>query len=564
VRAGRVRVGVSPRGLTSLAVLVGYVAIGFIYLGLRLLLEPEHQYVGYGADPQIFIWSLDWWPHAVTHGENPFVTHAVWAPGSINMTWVTSVPGLALLLSPVTLLAGPIAAYNVAAVLMPALGAWTAFLLCRRLTGAAWPSLVGGYLFGFSSYALGQAEGHLHCTAVFAIPLVALVILRYLDGELGAAGAAVRLGVLFAVQLLISTEVTFTLALALVVTLALAYAFVPSCRRRIAGLQRPLAASVVIAAILTAPFLYYAITGFQSEAAHPPAEHVADLLNYVVPTKLSVASLGWASGISRSFSSNSSEQGAYLGVPALVIVALYARPRIGTAGGRFLVACLGVAVLVSLGARLRVDGHKLFSLPWALVGGLPLFDNVLTVRFALYAALLTAVVVALWTAARPAGWSRWALPALAVLAVLPNPWTNVWATTYRLPEFFTSSTYRDCLDPGENILPLPVGQDGVAMLWQTTADFRFTMAGGYLASHPPGSFVTSPAIDEVASGATAAAGDSAALAEYIQAKHVTAVVLDRSRVLDWSPALDKLAPSHEVGGVVLYRFETDPPYCPGA
>ncbi len=79
--------------------------------------------IGGGSDPQLFVWSLGWWPHAVIHGLNPFVTHVLWAPHGSNLVWTTSVPGLALLLAPVTLAAGPGAAYNVAAVLLPALAA---------------------------------------------------------------------------------------------------------------------------------------------------------------------------------------------------------------------------------------------------------------------------------------------------------------------------------------------------------------------------------------------------------------------------------------------------------
>ena len=116
-------------------------------LGIRPLVESGHHFIGYGYDPQIFIWSLAWWPHAVAHGDNPFVTRAIWFPYGLNLTWSTTIPGLALLFAPVTLLAGAIVAYDVAAVLLPALAAWTAYLLCRYLTGALWPSLVGGYLF---------------------------------------------------------------------------------------------------------------------------------------------------------------------------------------------------------------------------------------------------------------------------------------------------------------------------------------------------------------------------------------------------------------------------------
>ncbi len=42
-------------------------------------------------------------------------------------------------------------AYDVAAILLLALAAWTAYLLCLHVTWRRRPSLVGGYLFGFSS-----------------------------------------------------------------------------------------------------------------------------------------------------------------------------------------------------------------------------------------------------------------------------------------------------------------------------------------------------------------------------------------------------------------------------
>ena len=62
--------------------------------------------IGRGTDSNIFIWSFGWWPHALLHGENPVFTHAIWAPDGVNLSWVTSVPGLALLFAPLTLVAG--------------------------------------------------------------------------------------------------------------------------------------------------------------------------------------------------------------------------------------------------------------------------------------------------------------------------------------------------------------------------------------------------------------------------------------------------------------------------
>ena len=77
------------------------------------------------------------------------------------------------------------------------------------------------------------AAGHLNLTSVFLIPLIALVIMRFLNEELTGLELMLRLGPLLAAQLLFSTEVTFTLTLALAVVLLLCAVLVQSRRRRL-------------------------------------------------------------------------------------------------------------------------------------------------------------------------------------------------------------------------------------------------------------------------------------------------------------------------------------------
>jgi hypothetical protein len=538
--------------------------VAFLYFGLRPLVLSGRQLVGHGSDPQIFVWSLGWWPHAILHGENPFFTHALWAPQGLNLAWNTSVPGPALLLSPLTVLLGPVAAYNVAAVLMPALAAWTAFLLCRYLTRAFWPSLLGGYLFGFSSYLLGQTEGHLHMTAVFALPLIALFTVRYLDSDLGGRALTVRLGPLFAFQLLVSTEVSFTLLLGFGLALLLGYILVPERRGRLVSILPALVASSILGALLAAPFLYYTATGFTSDSLHPDESFVGDLLNFVVPTKISLAAVGWAGGISNTFPGNDAERGAYLGVPLLAMVALYAYACWRKPGARFLIVSFAATCVAILGGRLVVDGHRLFRLPWAVVSGLPVFDNVLPVRLAVYASLAAAVMASLWIAGRSAGILRWVLPVLAVVALAPNPWAGLWTTNLSVPAFFTSAAYRDCLDPGETILPLPVGAAGQALLWQAVDGYRFRMAGGDLGFGAPKAFLDSEAASLIGQGYGTTPSQSGLMAELIRDKDVSTVVVDKAVFGAWSGALDRLASGHDVGGVLLYRFTNTAPDCPGA
>jgi hypothetical protein len=488
----------------------------------------------------------------------------------MNLTWATAVPGLALLFSPLTLAAGAVTAYNVAAVLMPALAAWTAFLLCRYLTGQLWPSLVGGYLFGFSSYMLGQELGHLHVSSVFLIPLIALAVLRYVRDELDGRQLVVRLGPLLALQLLFATEIAFTVTLALAGSIVLGLVVAPSARHRLVTLLAPVGVSYLVAAVLTAPFLYFLFAGFQRNAVHPQQIYVTDLLNVVVPTSLVLSARGWAASIAHHFPGNDSERDAYLGIPTLLIVALFAWRRWLTAGGLFLIGALLIAALASFGDVLTVDGktslwlpwgHHVIPLPWEHLGYLPLFNNVLVARLALFVVLPASVIVALWTAARGPGVLRVLLPALAILAIVPDPRPDVWASTYTVPPLFTAPADRSCLRAHENVLPLPVNQNGSSYLWQVAAGFRFTMAGGYVVEHPPASALDSHAAVIVALGSSVPASQAGILRTYIRAKHVTSVVVDKSQSRFWEAALDTIAPRQDVGGVLLYRVAGAPSDC---
>ncbi len=95
---------------------------------------------------------------------------------------------------------------------------------------------------------------------------------------------------------------------------------------------------------------------------------------------------------------------------------------------------------------------------------------------------------------------RWLLPAATVLLLFPNPGAGVWATTFRIPQFFTASAYRGCLAPGEIVLPEPPGQGGQANLWQLASKFRFRMAGGRLQTSPPSVFLHPDGIAQISVG----------------------------------------------------------------
>jgi hypothetical protein len=470
------------RSRADLIVLLGYAAISFAYFGWRVLPHPGRGLIGFGHDSEIYVWSFAWWPHAIGSGTNPFMTHVLYAPTGINTAWTLSVPGLAIVFSPITVLFGPVASYNLAALLMPVLSAWTAYILCRYLTRSIWASVIGGYLFGFSTAMLRQQlYGHLPVTAVFLLPLVALVVVRYVRRDLGARGLAWRLGVLLALQLWLSTEFALTLTLVLALGLVLAFLLVPGERRRLLSALPPIVSAYALGAVFAAPLVYYALTGLVSHGFVDVQSTGSDLLNFVVPTR--VIALGGSSFPSVTNKLGSAGSSAYLGLPTLLIAGALAFRLRRSAAARFLTAGLVVASLIALGTELEIDGRRIIPLPWSAAAHIPVVNNALPFRFTAYVSLAAAVIVALWTAttkgrvyARP-----YLLPVLAVAVIVPS----LWRTTYpsfspRQPErlaFFTDGTYKTCLGRDATVAIFPFGGGGDSLLWQAEAGFSFRLAG---------------------------------------------------------------------------------------
>ena len=453
---------------TNAVVLVGYVSVSFAYFGWRLLPHPGRPYIGSGRDPQIFIWSFAWWPHAILHGQNPFVTHAIFAPDGLNLTWVTSVPGLAIAFSPLTLLFGPTASYNVAALLMPALAAFTAYLLCRHLTRSTWASVAGGYLFGFSSYVLGQELGHMHASSVFLLPLIALVSCASSRERSTAAGLPGGSACCSRSSSASRPRFSSPRRLRSPSRSSWRSSFIRAVRPRIKAIVRPLAGAYALALVVTSPFVYYALTGFESGSINQPSLFNADLLNFVVPTH-EIAFLGrWH--LSSHFPGNDAERGAYLGVPTLIVIAWFGARFRRLATTRFLLAALLLSAFATLGTALWVNGRRVSWLPWHAVARLPVFDNVLPARFSVFTALLAAVIVALWTA-RSRGVLAIALPLLAMLALMPGFWRADYRTNPERWPFFTRSYYKICFPRNENVLIFPYGFWGNSMLWQAESGF---------------------------------------------------------------------------------------------
>ncbi|MBV8378318.1 MAG: hypothetical protein JO279_15075, partial [Verrucomicrobia bacterium] len=485
----------STRKITNHLLVAGlafilYFITSLLYFGTTK--NFSHRYLGWGADPTAYIWFLNWWPWAIGHGINPFVSYYVWYPQGFNMTWAGSVPAAALLMLPVTRMANAVVSFNVLSLLAPALSAWTGFLLARYLTRTTFSSFIGGYLFGFSSYELGQLLGHLNLDLIFVVPLLVLFVIQRIRGDLSRPLFVAVFAVALLVQLGLATEVLATSCLFGATTWIAFLSFsAREERQRLWTVAVDIILAGAIMAILAVPFLFFVFKGLAEVPPfiHPPQELSADLLNYLVPTEVTRVGSNFLVNIARRFPLNLSEQGAYLGLPLILILIFQIldtrrRPYI-----KPLLVSLLVPLVFSLGSSLHVAGVRMdLWLPWRLALHLPLIRQAIPARFPLYVALAAALITALWLSSANPGWDRagrFTLAALACVFLVPNPtWVAHWTPLAREP-FFQPQNVISTLGSDANVILLPYGPTGPGMTWQVASGMAFTQSGGYVGFTPP-------------------------------------------------------------------------------
>jgi hypothetical protein len=465
-------------------VFLGYLLVSFVLYAVPMLGRFGTAFVGAGhGDARFFVWDLVWWPHALANGLNPFHPTVVWAPSGLDMAWATGIPGPALLLAPLTLAFGPVAASNVASVLAPALSGWAAFLLCRRITDRVWPSVAGGYLFGFSSYEAGQLHGHVNLFLVFPVALAAYLVVRRLEGSLSRRAFVGFLAAVLVGEFLISTEVSATMALFGGLALFGAAWMRPELRPRLRALVRELGTAYAIAGVALAPYLFYVAVGFPPGPIRPLGSSTEDLLSFVVPRRTVLVGGQALRAVSRAFPANMSEDGGYLGLPLLVSLVHLGWARWREPLTRGLLVFAGAAAVLSMGTWLHVDGHAVVPLPWSVLGRLPILEDALPPRFTLYLWLAVAVLIARWLSVASPSWWRWAVVALGAALLVPNmaaPGFHRPATT---PALFTSDAARSVVPAGRSALILEPTK-GDEMLWQAETWMAFPIAQGHTGPEP--------------------------------------------------------------------------------
>ncbi len=490
--------------LTRAGPLLIYSGLSLVYFGTTG--SWTTQYFG-GGDSDVFayIWFLNWWPFAIAHHLNPFVTNYMWYPGGYNLTWAASVPLAALLGLPASLIYGPVLAYNLLTISAPPLAAWTTFLLARYLTGNWAASLIGGYLFGFSSYEIAKLIGQLNLDTIWLIPLAVWLCAARVRQHIGRPAFIAMLAALLFCQLGLATEILATSCLFGAMAWAVVITLTPAAERPpLWRLAAESTAAILVMALAALPFVLSLWHGLAETPPqfNSPVFFSADPINYVIPSAVTLIGGTAAATIAANFTGGLAGQSAYLGLPLVILIGLYAAETFTTRIGRALLIIFGLLFVFSLGPTLHF-GKTLMNipLPWALGVHIPIIRNLLPIRFPLYIALAAGVITAFWLSAAVSPGARairYALGAIACAALIPNPATLPW-TPIPVSPFFTPKNIATTIGQGKNVLILPFGGDGAGAIFQMQAGMSFTQTGGYL-GYVPRHEASQQVVDDLVNG----------------------------------------------------------------
>ena len=479
--------------------------LGAVAVTARLWADPASRaQPGDLRDIDQYTWFVRYSATAIAHGHLPaFVTTAMNPPHGVNLLWNTSILLPGMVLTPVTLLAGPQVSLTVLLTAGFAGSAASLFLVLRRWGVSISAAALGGAVYGFSPALLNSGGGHYSLQFVVLPPLIIDAVLRISTGRGRGVRTGIWLGLLTAAQFFTSEEVLIDTAIAAVVLVVILAASRP---RLVLARARGAVAGLATGAGVIFLLCGYALwTQFHDERLHTSGAtavvnyrgHLTHI--YTIPYALYTPSnallfhtAGSAAAAAR-YPQPQAEYLAYLGFPLLAV--LLAAVIFFWRHLTVRVTVLGWAVLelFSLGGQpLLVHGirYPAALLPWYWLQGLPGLSSALPNRLCLLADGAAGAALAFsldqtrsWLAAHRPNWRNAGTVAtvaavLAVLSLVPLPYRAT--PVAQLPAGYQATFTRLRLAPDARVLivPVPWGALTPPMRWQADTGEPGSMIGG--------------------------------------------------------------------------------------
>jgi hypothetical protein len=193
--------GADPAASFGWRVVLGYFALTLL-LTYPLSMNPAGSVLSQDPDTDLFIWTLAWDTHALTHQPLSMFDANIYYPQRRTLAYSENMIGNLLFAAPVLwLTANPVLAMNVVALASCVLCGLGGYLLARRVGVGPAGAALSGLVFAFSPPRFLRL-GQIHLTSVQWMPFALAFLHTYLDG--GGKNDARLAALFFTLQVLSS------------------------------------------------------------------------------------------------------------------------------------------------------------------------------------------------------------------------------------------------------------------------------------------------------------------------------------------------------------------------
>ena len=516
-RAGDLR---SRAGTAAPWLILSCYLLAAVALTWRLWADPANRVlVRDPGDVDQFGWFLRYSATAISHGKLPaLLTSAMNAPQGVNLMWNTSGLLLGILVTPLTLLAGPQVSDTLILTLGFAGSAASLFLVLRRWSASISAAALGGAIYGFSPFLISSG---VHLQLEFAVlpPLIIDAFLRIITGRGSAVRTGIWLGLLASAQLFIGEELLlFTVIAGGVLTLVLAVNWPRTAIDRATAAVPGLATGSGVALLICARALW---VQFHDKVIPSSRASVAHFASHVIGVKTNIypvvtrpsAVLSHTTATSATPSAGPHHSLTYLwgdGPLALVhqlqwplfVVLIAATIFFWRRNPKVRVAAVTLVVLdlLALGGRTQaIFGlhYPGYLLPWYWLARLPVLKSALAGRIVILADGAAGALLAFcfdqarslvpatqkWRSAGPV---MTVAALLLILPIVPRPYPVTNAAP--LPAGWQAAFARLRLPADARVLiaPFPYGLIPQPLRWQADTGEPGSMIGGDFIAFSPG------------------------------------------------------------------------------
>ncbi|MGP7999303.1 MAG: hypothetical protein ACLPKI_18610 [Streptosporangiaceae bacterium] len=116
-------------------------------------------------DSASYVWGFWWMARQVSRLGNPWFTHYMAAPAGVSLGYHSLMPLPGLLLTPVTLIFGPSASYNLLVILVPGLSGYAMYRAARLWLRSQTGAIAAGAFFGLSAMLAQEDWYHINIAA---------------------------------------------------------------------------------------------------------------------------------------------------------------------------------------------------------------------------------------------------------------------------------------------------------------------------------------------------------------------------------------------------------------